>query len=101
MQDLAHLTWRLYPAAVLMLAGFAVIVLALRRCRGAWQHPLTEPMQPLQWMRGFRMLIAGLALFGIGAAWLWQIGWVLAVSLVVLAEETLETSIAIGALSRE
>ena len=101
MHELAHLAWRAYPASALMLGGLYVIWRAWRRCRNAWPRPLSDTMQPLLWMRGFRSAIAGLALSGIGAAWLWQIGWLLAVSLVVVAEETLETSIAIAALSSE
>ncbi len=58
-------------------------------------------MQPLAWMRGFRTTIIGLALAGVGAAWLWQIGWLLAVSLIVGFGETLESSLDIDAFERE
>ncbi len=100
-ETLAHLAWRGYPAAGLMLIGACMTASAWRRCRTAWPRPLVDTMQPLLWLRGFRLAIVGLAVIGIGAAWLWQLAWLLALSLAVVAEETLECSIAIAALRSE
>ena len=99
MDALVHLAWRSYPAA-LMLLGIALTVRAIRTCQVAWRRPLSGSMQPLTWMRGFRLTIIGLALVGVGAAWQWHLGWLLAVSLAIAFEETLECSIAIAALRR-
>ncbi len=100
-ETLAHLIWRGYPATGLMLFGACLTASAWRRCRTAWPRPLVDTMQPLLWLRGFRLAIVGLAVIGTGAAWLWQIAWLLVLSLVVVAEETLECSIAIAALRSE
>ena len=100
MDTLVELTWRSYPATALMLLGAMVAVRAMLLCRAAWRRPLTGTMQPLAWMQGFRLAVIGLALAGVGAAWLWQIGWLLALSLAIGGEETLESSIAITALRR-
>ncbi len=101
MTELITLSWRVYPAALLIAAGGAVAAGGLRRCLVAWRHPGGGVMQPLDWMGGFRRSVFGLALAAVGAAWIWQIGWLLALALVVGFEETLETSLAIGALREE
>lgn len=101
MDALAQLTWRIYPAAGLMALGILLTVRALRICRIAWRRPVSDLMEPLGWLRGFRLTIIGLALAGVGAAWLWQLGWLLALSLVIGGEETLECSIAVSALRGE
>lgn len=49
-------------------------------------------------MQGFRATIIGLALVGIGAAWIWHLTWLLIVSLATAGGETLETSLIIFAL---
>jgi hypothetical protein len=49
-------------------------------------------------MVGFRALIIGLALIGIGAAWAWHILWLFIVSLATAGGETLETSLILFAL---
>ena len=52
------------------------------------------------WIQGFRLSIIGLALVGIGAAWAWQLTWLLVLSLAIGGEETLESSIVIYALKK-
>ncbi|HLZ69730.1 MAG TPA: hypothetical protein VKV26_07450 [Dehalococcoidia bacterium] len=101
MHELAHLAWRSYPATGLMAWGLWFVLRGVRRCRAAWPRPASGLMQPLGWMRGFRLTVVGLALAGVGAAWLWQIGWLLAVALIVGFGETLESSLDIDAFSRE
>lgn len=101
MFELFSVSWRIYPAGVLIAAGVLLAASGLRRCLVAWRRPGGGVMQPLTWMGGFRRSIVGLALAGAGAAWTWQIGWLLALALVVGFEETLETSLAIAALRGE
>ncbi len=98
MDGVMHLAWDSYPAAALLVLGLALAVRGLQRCRVALPRPRSGAMQPLTWMRGFRLTVFGLALAGAGAAWLWGLDWLLALSLAIGGEETLETSIAIGAL---
>jgi hypothetical protein len=100
MDAIVDASWRLYPAATLMVLGALLTVQAVRLARASWRRPLSTSMQPLGWMQAFRLTIIGLALVGIGAAWTWQIGWLLALSLAIGGEETLETSFAISALRR-
>ena len=50
------------------------------------------------WVSGFCTAITGLALAGIGAAWGWHLPWLLAVSLLIGAEEILESSVILVAL---
>jgi hypothetical protein len=98
MNALASLPWHGIPAAFLLAAGLALALRGGLRLRAAFPHPRSASMQPLAWMRGFRLTLIGLALAGAGAAWLWGIPWLLALSLAIGGEETLESSIAISAL---
>jgi hypothetical protein len=98
MDALIELGWTQYGAAALLALGVALALRGLHRCREAFPRPRSASMQPLAWMLGFRLTIIGLALVGAGAAWLWGLPWLLALSLAIGGEETLETSIAISAL---
>ena len=100
MDALIELSWRLYPASALIALGVVIAAAGARRCRLAFLRPLAGSMYPLGWMHGFRLTVIGLAVVGIGAAWLWHLGWLLALSLAIGGEETLESSIAIAALRR-
>ncbi len=59
-----------YSAALLMAVGLVVAALGLRREWDGFRRPLRDPAKVLTWYRGFRLSIIGLALLGIGAAWL-------------------------------
>ena len=98
MDGVMALEWTRYPAATLLALGVVVALRGLRSCRAAFPRPRAMSMEPLGWMLGFRLTIIGLALVGAGAAWLWRLDWLLALSLAIGGEETLESSIAIGAL---
>lgn len=91
-------SWQPYPAGALLLAGSLLAVRGLARLHAAFPRPLSTSMHALTWMRGFRLTLFGLALAGTGAGWLWDIPWLIALSLAVGFEETLETSFAISAL---
>lgn len=92
--------WSPYPAAALLVIGLALAWRGLRRCHRAFPR-LSASMEPLLWVRGFRLTLFGLALAGTGAAWLWQLEWLFWLSLAIGFEETLETSIAIYGLRRQ
>ena len=100
METIVEAGWRVYAAPAVIALGLALVVRAARLGRAAWRRPLTTSMEPLGWLRGFRLAIIGLAVAGVGAAWLWQAAWLFWLAAAVAFEETIETSIAIGGLLR-
>ena len=100
MDALIDLSWRLYPAALLMAAGSVGALWGLVREIDGIRRPIRDPEKVLTFIRGFRLAIVGLALAAIGAAWAWHLTWLLVLALVIGGEETLEGTIIIFALSR-
>jgi len=92
--------WRVYPAAALALAGIALLG------RGLWFGSAGSPgllrqgRDAFAWIRGFQFAVAGLALVGVAAAWMWRQPWLLFVSLGIVGEELFETSRILTALKR-
>lgn len=101
MRELAELSWRAYPAVVLMAAGLLLAAGGIRTGYASWALGVNHPEKGLRWMLGFRRALIGLALMGIGAAWWWQLGWLLALALIIGGEEILESSICIFALREQ
>ena len=99
MDFLIDLSWRAYPAAILMAVGLAVGLRGARTFMHGFDRPFDGPSRVLVGVRGFRRGIVGLAIAGVGAAWLWQIDWILVLSLVIGGEELLESTFHIQALS--
>jgi len=92
--------WRVYPAAALALIGVALLA------RGLWFGSAGSPgllrqgRDAYAWIRGFQLAVAGLAIVGVAAAWLWRQPWLLVVALGILGEELYETSRILTALNR-
>ena len=61
---------------------------------------LRDPAKALTWVRGFRLLMIGLALAGSRAGWLLDQTWLIVLSLAIGGEEMLESSIMHFALTR-
>jgi len=78
-------TWASYP---LMLIGLAITGRALRRMGRAFRRSADD----WGYLTGFRLMIIGLALFGLGLAWLTGQKVILAITLGIAGEELLETS---------
>jgi hypothetical protein len=97
MDTLLELSWRAYPASFLIALGCMLLVRAARTWRAAASLE-RDPPRALAYARGFRTGILGLCAAAFGIGWLWQIGWLLAVSLIVLGEEMLEIGVMIAAL---
>jgi hypothetical protein len=94
-----HLSWRLYLALPLMALGAAFAVWGAKRgLKGLLYAVRGDSAQLVPFMEGFRATIIGLALVGIGAAWIWHLTWLLAISLAVGGGELLETSLILFAL---
>ena len=94
MDVLIDLSWRVYPAIAIMAFGVAVVVFGVRRSF------LGDSAKLLTWLGGFRLAVIGFAVAGIGAAWAWHQLWLLVLSLVIVGEEVLESSIAIFVLKK-
>ena len=100
MEALWDLSWRIYPAALLMAVGLAIAARGDYLLVRAARKPVGAPRKNLTWMRGFRLALFGASLAAVAAGWLWHIPALVAAGLVIGFEETLETSICTYALSR-
>lgn len=98
MHWIAELSWRAYPAALLIAVGVASAVRsAVAHTRRARQ--LRDPARALEIMRGFRISLVCLAAAATGVAWWWQLGWLLVLVLVIGGQELLESTVVITALA--
>lgn len=94
-----NLSWRLYVALPLMVAGTTFAIWSARLGRPALLCAVRgDPSHLIALMQRFRGTIIGLAIVGIGAAWIWHLTWLFIVSLTIAAGETFETSLIIFAL---
>jgi hypothetical protein len=100
MEWLVESDWRQVPAAIVMLAGAFLAIWGTRRQIDGITRPIGDPAKAVIWMRGFRRTIIGLAILGIGAAWMWQAPWLLALSLIIGAGELFESSLDVWALTK-
>lgn len=97
MNELLNLSWRAYPAGLLIAVGLTAAV------GSAWHGivlagRVRDPWRALAIMQGFRRFIVCLAVAAIGAAWCWNIGWLFLLALVIGGEELLESTVVITAL---
>lgn len=100
MDALVTLSWRVYPAWVLIAIGLSISVWGVGRGIAAAHNEPRDPGRALAILRGFRVGVVGLAMAGIGAAWCWHLGWLLGLSLIIGGEELLESTVVIAALRR-
>lgn len=98
MDTLVELSWRAYPSWMLIVVGLTFATWSVRQGIIAARRAARDPGRALALLRGFRMGVVGLALAGIGAAWCWQLGWLLGLSLIIGGEELLESTVVISAL---
>ena len=90
---LPETTWASYP---LMLLGLAITARALRRMGRAFRSTADD----WGYLTGFRLMIVGLALFGLGLAWRTGQIVILAITLGIAGEELLETGGMIATLRK-
>jgi len=100
MEALTDLSWRIYPASALMALGVALLLSGLRLEVEGIRRPTGDSMKMVTVIRGFRIVVIGVALAGLGAAWTWHITWLLVLSLVFGGEEVLESSVHLFILRR-
>jgi len=90
-------SWQIYGAAVLMVAGALVALRGFHRgVVHAPEHRANRRL--LDGLSGFRLAVIGLCALGVGASWMWQISWLLGLSLIIGGEELLESTVLIAAL---
>lgn len=100
MDAIVELPWRLAPASALMGIGALLLTLGLRRGVDGFGRAAVDRSGVVDFVRGLRLMLLGLALIGLGAAWQWQLLWLFVLALVFGAEEMLETSTVIRVLRR-
>lgn len=93
--------WRALPAILLLVAGDVLLARGVIRWRVSRRMAFGAPGKNLALLQAFRLVLGGGALLAIGAGWLWQVPLLVAAGLLIGFEETVETSIAAYALSRE
>jgi hypothetical protein len=99
MDTLVNLSWRLYLILPLMAMGGALAVCGTRQGASGLRCAVHgDAAQLLAFIKGFRTTIWGLALMGIGVAWLWHLTWLFIVSVAIGCGETLETFLIVFAL---
>lgn len=102
MDALIDLSWRVYPASVMMAGGIAVFVCgAYMLCYALGLRLSDHPDKMQTFMRGFRVAVIGLTFAGVGASWNWHITWLFVLSLIVFGEEVMETTTHLYILRRK
>lgn len=105
MTELLHellIDWpgRALPSSLLILAGLGFSTFGVATLGRALRISVWHADRNIVWMRGFRVAIVGLAIAGVGTAWLTQQFWVLLIALAIGGEELLETSVLLYTLRR-
>jgi hypothetical protein len=98
MEALMTASWRLLPAAALMVLGLSLAVWGGGRRAADLRRPVTDPAKALGIARALRVLVLGLALIAIGAGWFWELPALVLLALVIACEETWEISVVVEAL---
>jgi hypothetical protein len=86
-------------SAILAIAGCWFGVRGLGRYFAAAALPASNPTKSLDLMHAFRVAIIGISVASLGISWATEMLWLAILSLVVLGEETFETTMAIGAMN--
>jgi hypothetical protein len=83
-------------------AGLWLVIDGIRtQVRRRRHRPLMGPTE-LRWLAvSFRRIVIGLALTGVGAGLLYEISWLVVLSLIIGGEEVLESSVIAAALHDE
>ena len=89
MDLLIELEWRIYPAAVLAVAGAATALLGIRLLTARLRE---TPADMIGFVTGFRIAVIGVTLIGLAVSWNWHITWLFVLSVVFGAEEILEST---------
>ena len=100
METLVDLSWRAYPASLIMALGGAVLVWGLVTLFAIARMAASDRGKPISLVSGIRLALIGGAIAALGAAWLWQQLWLFILALAIGGEELLETSVVLYVLRR-
>lgn len=98
MDTIIDLSWRAYPACIIALAGAWLALAGVQREFESRRRAWRDPQKPIALVAGFRLLLIGVPLIAIAAAWMWQITWLFWLAAIIAGEETLETSLVLHGL---
>ncbi len=87
-----------YLSLALLASGLVAFCLGGRAEIAALRTGVADRQGALSMARGLRAAILGACVAGVGAGRYWGIDWLLALSLTMLAVETLEIAVVVGAL---
>jgi hypothetical protein len=91
------LPWWLHPALGVVLLGLLLVGRGLAGDRGGARGLLRRGAGALGRVEGWRMLLFGLTLTGLGLAWFWELRWLLFLTLAIGFVELQEASMIIRA----
>ncbi len=100
MDAIVDLSWRAYPGGALMAFGFGSALYGVGTLAAWWRVSAFDGQKALVFVSGLRAILVGLAIAGVGSAWIWQQFWVFLIALVIGGEELLETSFVLFILRR-
>ena len=100
MDTLVDLSWRAYPAGVMVVLGVVAMVRGIASIVRGARIPIHNRSKLIVGVGGFRIGIIGMALAGLAGAWIGQLDWLLVLSLAIGGEEALESSVILYALRR-
>lgn len=93
-------SWVVLAATLALLYGLALVWRGLRGGPDGARGLLRRRIDMLQRMEGFRLTVFGLVLIGAGASVVWQVQWLLLLSLGIGFVEILESSTLIAVWKR-
>lgn len=100
MDALVDLSWRVYPASLILALGGAVLACGMATLFATTRIAAGDRGKPISLVTGIRLALAGGAIAALGASWLWQQLWRFILALAIGGEELLETSVVLYALRR-
>ncbi len=100
MDALVDLSWRAYPASLILAIGGAVLGWGLVTLLAATRIAASDRGKPIALVIGIRLVLVGGAIAALGASWLWQQLWLFILALAIGGEELLETSVVLYVLRR-
>jgi hypothetical protein len=101
MDGFFDLSWRSYPAAIMIVFGLITGVIGIYQATGRAMRTAPTRITLLPRIQGFRIAVIGFALAALGISWITQQLWLFVVALGVGGEEMLESSFYIWVLRRE